>query len=490
MANQQIPNLPTAISLSGAEQLEVVQAGVSRRTTTQQVADLKGIGPTGPTGTGPTGPTGPTSSVAGPTGATGPTGAASNVAGPTGPTGPTGAASSVAGPTGPTGAASSVAGPTGPTGAASSVAGPTGPTGATPAIGGTNTQVQYNSSGSFAGSSNFVFDGTNVGIGTTSPGRKLDIEQASTDYQMRIGDAGGNYYDIGRNTGNGLLTFNGNQAAASGYVFSTVNGERMRIDSSGNVGIGATAASGYRLQTNGNFPGIGIQTNQADGGTGGGWLDFLTTGGVVQSNIYWNQASGYMSFGTNVSGSAQVERMRIDSSGNLLVGTTNGSSATTSGVAIKPNDFNEFRRDNAYVMGIFITNANTGPFVEFRQNGSVRGTISTDGSTTAYNTSSDYRLKENVTPINDGLSVVSLLNPVRYDWKENGTPGEGFIAHELQAVIPHAVTGEKDAVNEDGSIKPQGVDYSKIVVHLVAAMQEQQAQIEDLKARLSKLETV
>ena len=146
MSNTTIPNLPMATSLSGAEQLEIVQAGVSRRTTITAVGNAIPIGPTGPfgptgptgpSGTGPTGPTGSASTVAGPTGPsgtgpTGPTGAASTVAGPTGPTGtgptgPTGAASAVAGPTGPTGT-----GPTGPTGAASTVAGPTGPTGTGP----------------------------------------------------------------------------------------------------------------------------------------------------------------------------------------------------------------------------------------------------------------------------------------------------------------------------------------------------------------------
>jgi len=145
MSNQQIPNLPAAISLNGSEELEAVQGGTSVRVTAAQISGLT-PGPTGPTGApGMTGPTGRT----GPTGPTGATGAPSTVTGPTGPTGATGAASNVTGPTGPTGAtgatgASGVSitgptgqtGPTGATGAASSVAGPTGPTGATGAGGG------------------------------------------------------------------------------------------------------------------------------------------------------------------------------------------------------------------------------------------------------------------------------------------------------------------------------------------------------------------
>ena len=110
------------------------------------------------------------------------------------------------------------------------------------------------------------------------------------------------------------------------------------------------------------------------------------------------------------------------------------------------------------------------------------------GSTTSFNTSSDYRLKENVAPMTTGLATINALKPVTYDWISDNSQGEGFIAHELQAVIVHAVTGEKDAVNEDGSIKPQGVDYSKIVVHLVAAIQELSAKNDALEARLAALE--
>jgi hypothetical protein len=86
------------------------------------------------------------------------------------------------------------------------------------------------------------------------------------------------------------------------------------------------------------------------------------------------------------------------------------------------------------------------------------------------------------------LAIISALKPVTYDWISDKTAAEGFIAHELQAVIPGAVVGEKDAVKEDGSIKPQGVDFSKIVPHLVAAMQEQQATIQELTTRLAALE--
>ena len=175
MANTTIPQLPLATSLSGTEQLEIVQAGVSRRTTASAIAGIA-VGPTGPTGaqggigpTGTTGPTGPTGNQGtagnqgpvGPTGDIGPTGGAgptgptgtqgaqgvtgpgSSVAGPTGPTGSTGAASTVPGPTGPTGptGTTGAGGPTGPTGDASTVAGPTGPTGASGIGAGTVTSV-------------------------------------------------------------------------------------------------------------------------------------------------------------------------------------------------------------------------------------------------------------------------------------------------------------------------------------------------------------
>ena len=118
------------------------------------------------------------------------------------------------------------------------------------------------------------------------------------------------------------------------------------------------------------------------------------------------------------------------------------------------------------------------------------GSISTDGSATAYNQSSDYRLKENVANLTGAISRVKQLNPVRFTWISNPSRGtvDGFLAHEVQAVIPEAVTGEKDAVNADGSIKAQGIDQSKLVPLLTAALQEAITRIETLEAKVAALE--
>ena len=93
----------------------------------------------------------------------------------------------------------------------------------------------------------------------------------------------------------------------------------------------------------------------------------------------------------------------------------------------------------------------------------------------AYNTSSDYRLKEDVAPMTGALATVAQLKPVTYKWKADGSDGQGFIAHELQAVVPECVTGEKDAVDADGNPVYQGIDTSFLVATLVARIQELKA---------------
>ena len=174
--------------------------------------------------------------------------------------------------------------------------------------------------------------------------------------------------------------------------------------------------------------------------------------------------------------------MRIDSSGNLLVGRTTQ--------AVNTYLVTLHYAGNAAKGGILFNDDDSVQTYEacyFRKDNAQRGYIRVTTTGTTYATVSDYRLKENVQPMTGALAKINSLNPCTYTWKESGVAGQGFIAHELQAVVPECVSGEKDAVNEDGSIKPQGIDTSFLVATLTAAIQEQQAMIETLKAEVAAL---
>lgn len=170
-----------------------------------------------------------------------------------------------------------------------------------------------------------------------------------------------------------------------------------------------------------------------------------------------------------------AERYRVDSSGNLLVNTSTSRAKFTV----------EVNSGNARAVNI-LTGSST--MDHFYFNGGSVGTITTNGTSTAYNTTSDYRLKESISPMVGALAVVQQLKPVTYKWKADGSDGQGFIAHELQSVVPDAVTGEKDAIDADGNPKYQGVDTSFLVATLTAAIQEQQAIINSLQDRITALE--
>jgi hypothetical protein len=204
-----------------------------------------------------------------------------------------------------------------------------------------------------------------------------------------------------------------------------------------------------------------------------------TSGANGQFEII-NSGTGGLVFATN-----SAERARIDSSGNLFVGLTSGAAiGGRLSVAISGNNAGTFICDSANFPLVAWARSSSSELVYFAygSGGGNVGTITTNGTTTSYNTTSDYRLKHDVKPMVSGLSTVSALKPCIYKWNANNSYGEGFIAHELQAIIPEAVSGEKDAINKDGSIKSQGVDYSKIVVHLVAAIQELKAEFDAYKA--------
>lgn len=178
--------------------------------------------------------------------------------------------------------------------------------------------------------------------------------------------------------------------------------------------------------------------------------------------------------------------IRFLSSG-FYVGTT---SATTSdvGVQCQPQGGVFVTRDSNYPFQLR-RNTDTGSLARFLSDGTVVGTISTDGASTSYNTSSDHRLKEQVIPMSGAAGRINQLNPVRF--KFVGEPGikDGFLAHEVAGVIPEAVQGEKDAVDEEGNIIPQSMDYSKLTPLLTAATQENTASIESNATAIQELES-
>jgi hypothetical protein len=121
-------------------------------------------------------------------------------------------------------------------------------------------------------------------------------------------------------------------------------------------------------------------------------------------------------------------------------------------------------------------------FARFIYNTVAIGDIERVGATgVSYNTTSDYRLKENIAPMTGALAKVAQLKPCTYTWKADGSEGQGFIAHELAAVVADAVTGKKDALDKDGKPEYQGIDTSRLVATLVAAIQELTTRLEALE---------
>lgn len=193
-----------------------------------------------------------------------------------------------------------------------------------------------------------------------------------------------------------------------------------------------------------------------------------------------NDMPGRMSFYTTADANGSpAERMRITNSGEMWINTTSQLGSGGHQQILIGGTGTIYRRGS----GSFAC--------DFQNASAVRvGYIDVGASATTYSTTSDYRLKENVEPLTGALARIAALKPSRFNFvAEPDRIYDGFIAHEAAEVVSEAVTGEKDATDEDGNPLYQGIDLSKIVPLLVAAVQEQAAQIADLTYRLSALES-
>jgi len=289
--------------------------------------------------------------------------------------------------------------------------------------------------------------------------------------------------------------------------------EKARLDSSGRLLVGTSSdqsesdATGL-IQAFHSSAGkiiIGREDSTVSTGDYIGIIDFRSTDGGSQRTARIaaqadgdhgaNDKPGRLVFSTTADGaSSPTERFRINKNGILYSANhsvhlgVEGSTMSGGGRFTVHGDFYSGTAGAAFST---TNNTNGAIYIQFgNSTGTKIGSITRASSTSvAYNTTSDYRLKENVLPIQAATQLISQLRPVSYNFIGHADEqSTGFIAHELQEVIPEAVTGEKDAAHADGSPNYQGVDLSKLVPLLTAALQEALAEIESLKARVTALE--
>ena len=243
------------------------------------------------------------------------------------------------------------------------------------------------------------------------------------------------------------------------------------IIASGNLGVGTSSPSYQATIYSSSASTVEIESGSDTGESRIYFTDPSTTG-VGEIGYYHNGNS--MRFNVN-----NAERMRINENGNLLIGRTNTDS--NNGGHFITSDYAFFEDNGA---PLFLNRfSSDGSIAIFRKQNSNVGDISVTGSGTSYNTSSDYRLKENVTYDWDATTRLKQLKPARFNFiVDADTTVDGFLAHEAQAVVPEAVTGTHNEVDDDGNPVMQGIDQSKLVPLLVKTIQELEARITALEA--------
>jgi len=324
----------------------------------------------------------------------------------------------------------------------------------------------------------------NVGINNTSPNTKLDIIGSSTNGSgvvdtLRLRNTGATINDgprlqftSGTSTSGAAIASLGKALNSADLVFyAGGNTERMRIASTGELLVGTTSDTMPAAAAAGQAIMAGTRAFIATE-TGGDTI----LGGTTGSNF-----TAFYQGGT--------ERMRIDISGNLLVGKSSASNdVTTAGQLFFPAGKSVITNNGDAAQNLVLAHYNStgSPIaIEFYRNSTVVGNITKSSSGTTYNTTSDRRLKDNIEPIADGTEKLMAMKPVTHTWKADPNTGEtvhGFIAQEMQEIVPEAVSGDPDGE------EMMSMDYGRITPVLVAALQDAHKKIEALEERLAELE--
>ena len=315
-----------------------------------------------------------------------------------------------------------------------------------------------------------------VGIGTFTPGAKLEIS-GIRENQIRLTSydttaavdeiiGGVEFYtsDISAPRVSSFITSKFNSAFGDSYLsFGTSTGvgaatERMRITNNGNIVIGGGSA----------YSGTGVTSLTVNNNS----YPTLALGTLSANRFAILAYSSYNLFASS--------NNFVFNSGNILVGKTVDDD-NTNGCRLSNNGLISGTR-SGNVSGIFGRNDSVGNLVLFRQDSTQVGRIVVTASTTSYVTSSDYRLKENVVELTGALDRVSQLKPSRFNFIADADKTvDGFLAHEVQDIVPEAISGEKDAVDEEGNPEYQGIDQSKLVPLLVGAIKELEARVKELE---------
>jgi len=387
----------------------------------------------------------------------------------------------------------------------------------------------------------------NVGIGTSSPATKTHIFNGSDNANILFiqgADTTTENIFFGVETGKSTITAGGSSSTNNSLVFRASNAgaetEYMRITNTGNVGIGTSSPKTF-LHLLGDAPtynfsagtdptaSLALINDNGNAGTGASIVFgsiYAGTSDVANARIFAERENtGSTNAGAadlifevgNDTGSSLIERMRIDSSGNVLVGATittgipTGNS-TNQGTYISPTGIHANQINNE--SNIYLSKASGytyGGFVRFFVTGLERGSITTNGSSVSYNTSSDYRLKENVIDLTSATDRLKQLQPKRFNFiADSDTTVDGFLAHEVSSVVPEAINGTYNEVevwtedeelpegvlvgdnklDDEGNTIPvyQSIDQSKLVPLLTASLQEAINKIEQLEARIETLE--